>query len=137
MVGQNRYSGVLGEKLIGDHNNHYAFISQRRYAGKPEKGLAPGATVTLQILEDMAPFFDEKSGQMVDNRMEQLTVTIVGVDFPLPFKKGDEVSVDGFLSEHSYFIDYSFILRFSGIRPYKPQTATTGGSKNDVTTGTK
>ena len=112
---------IDGDKMVKDHNNHYRLVNQREYRGKPESGLKPGVTVSLQVLEDRADPGKDKSGQPLENNLyEIIEVTLPGVAYPLPFHKGDEVSIFGFLSEVSYFIDYNFILRFSEIKPYAP-----------------
>lgn len=99
-----------------DWGGSYTFVSQRPYKGKPEAGLAPGATVTLQIMQDAHDHGVDKSGRQRDNNtLEVFTATIVGCTYPLPFGKGDKVKLGGFLPDASYYIDFSLILRFSSI----------------------
>ncbi len=99
-----------------DWGHTYMLVSQRPYKGKPEAGLAPGATVTLQIMQDAHDYGVDKSGRPRDNNaLETFSVTIVGCSYPLPFTKGDKVKLDGFMPDASYYIDYSLILRFSHI----------------------
>ena len=113
---------VLGDKFLEDTENRYRFVSQKPYKGKPEAGLAPGATSTLQIVTDKsAPIVDKISGLIKDNNeLETWDATIVGVEYPLPFKKGDYVTLGGFMEEASYYIDFNFILRFKEIKPLPP-----------------
>ena len=99
-----------------DWGGSYVFVSQRPYRGKPEAGLAPGATVTLQIMQDAHDHGVDKAGRQRDNNtLEVFSATIVGCTYPLPFAKGDKVKLGGFMPDASYFIDFSLILRFSSI----------------------
>lgn len=122
---------IDGDKMVKDHNNHYRLVGQREYRGKAESGLKPGVTVSLQVLEDRAdPGMDKKTGRPLENNLyETIDVTLPGVAYPLPFHKGDEVSIFGFMPEASYFIDFNFIIRFSEIRPFAPQS--NGNGNND------
>lgn len=104
------------DSMNRDWGGSYILVSQRPYRGKPEAGLAPGATVTLQIMQDAHDHGVDKSGRPRDNNaLETFSVTIVGCSYPLPFTKGDKVKLDGFMPDASYYIDYSLILRFSSI----------------------
>ena len=109
-----------------DWGGSYTFVSQRTYKGKPEAGLAPGATVTLQIISDAHDHGVDKSGRPRDNNaLETFSVTVVGCSYPLPLSKGDRVQLEGFIPEASYYIDYSPILRFRAIKKLQQQ----GGDK--------
>ena len=117
---------VKGEAMLKDFGNEFVFVSQRAYKGKPEAGLKPGATIVLQITQDLAePVIDKETGLAKDNNvLNTFEVTIPSVDFPLSFVKGDRVSLGGFMPDHSYYINFSFILRFSEIKTFKAtQTA--------------
>lgn len=110
-----------------DWGHQYMYVSQRPYKGKPEAGLAPGATVTLQILTDAHDHGVDKSGRARDNNaLETFSVTVVGCPYPLPLSKGDRVQLEGFIAEASYYIDYSPILRFREIKKSQQQQ---GGGK--------
>lgn len=99
-----------------DWGGSYIFVSQRPYKGKAEASLAPGATVTLQIMQDAHDHGVDKAGRQRDNNaLEVFSATIVGCTYPLPFAKGDKVKLGGFMPDASYFIDFSLILRFSSI----------------------
>ena len=112
-----------------DWGGSYTFVNQVVYKGKPESGLAPGATVTLQILQDAHDHGTDKAGRKRNNNaLETFTATIVGCTYPLPFVKGDKVKLDGFLPESSYYINYSLILRFSSIEKVQ-QPAPGAGAK--------
>ena len=104
------------EGMDKDWGGSYIFVGQRAYKGKPEAGLAPGATVTLQIMQDAHDHGVDKAGRQRDNNtLEVFSATIVGCTYPLPFAKGDKVKLGGFMPDASYFIDFSLILRFSSI----------------------
>lgn len=124
---------IDAETMISrDFGNRFRFVSQKPYRGKPEKGLAAGATVTLQILEDNSePIIDKTTGVAKDdNTFQTFDATIVGVDYPLAIKKGDFVSLGGFLPDASFYIDFSFILRFREIRKLLPPQTPGGDGKN-------
>lgn len=117
------------KKMDRDWGGNYVFVGQRPYRGKPEAGLLPGATVTLQIRQDACDHGLDKSGRPRDNNvLETFPATIVGCTYPLPFSKGDLVELDGFLPDASYYIDFSLILRFSSINKF--QTPQSGGGKS-------
>ena len=104
------------DSMNRDWGGSYILVSQRPYRGKPEAGLAPGATVTLQIMQDAHDHGVDKAGRPRDNNaLETFSVTIVGCSYPLPLQKGDKVKLGGFLPDSSYYIDFSLILRFSSI----------------------
>lgn len=112
---------AIADKLL--HNSR--LVGQRPYKGKPESGIKPGATVTLQITVDSSGgYVDRSTGEICDNTMETIDVTIVDCDFPLPLKKGDYCDVSGFLPECSYYIDHNLILRYSSIRKATPSAPT-------------
>lgn len=119
-----------------DFGGVYRLVSQRPYKGKPEAGLAPGATVTLQVIEDKAdPVIDKSTGKPKDdNVFETFEATIVGLSYPAPFEKGDYVALDGFMPEASYYIDFTPILRFQSLKaaaapkPAQPQQGQGGKS---------
>ncbi len=113
------------EKFLEDTSNRYMLISQRPFRGKYDTDgnceIPEGVTVGLQILEDhSAPVIDRNTGEIKqDNKYETFDATIVGVQYPLPIKKGSKVRLYDFLSEYSYYINYNFILRFGGLEEIK------------------
>ena len=118
---------IAWEAMDKDWGQQYLYVSQRPYKGKPEAGLAPGATVTLQILTDAHDHGTDKTGRPRDNNaLETFSVTVVGCSYPLPLSKGDRVQLEGFIAEASYYIDYSPILRFQKIEKVQLQQ---GGGK--------
>ena len=129
---------VRGEQFLKDTENQYRFVGQSPYKGNPEKGLKPGSRVTVQVLVDNSdPVLDKETHAPKDNNvLETFEATIVGVDYPLPFQKGDYVALENFLEDASYYINFSLILRFGGIRLLKrPQPK--GGTANAATGQTK
>ena len=119
------------EGMDKDWGGSFIFVSQRPYKGKPEAGLAPGATVTLQIVQDAHDHGVDKSGRPRDNNaLETFSATIVGCAYPLPFQKGDKVKLGGFMADASYFIDYSLILRFSSIEKAQQTPAPAAPASN-------
>lgn len=115
------------EAMDKDWGQQYMYVSQRPYKGKPEAGLAPGATVTLQILTDAHDHGTDRTGRPRDNNaLETFSVTVVDCPYPLPLSKGDRVQLEGFIQEASYYIDYSPILRFREIKKLQQQQ---GGGK--------
>ena len=51
------------DSMARDWGNSFTFVSQSPYRGKPEAGLAAGATVTLQINNDTHDHGVDKSGR--------------------------------------------------------------------------
>lgn len=113
------------DKLLKDTGNKYRLISQRGFKGKRnEKGeivIPEGTTLGLQILEDHSePVIDKNTGEAKpDNVFETFEVTIVGVQYPLPIKKGSLVRLYDFMPEFSFYINYNFVLRFGRVEEIK------------------
>ena len=104
------------DSMARDWGGSFTFVSQSPYRVKPEAGLAAGATVTLQINNDTHDHGVDKSGRKRDNNaLETFMATVIGCNYPLPFVKGDKVTLGGFRPDASYYINYSLILRFSSI----------------------
>ncbi len=117
------------QKMMKDFGNIFRVVSQRRYCGKPEKGIPAGVTFTVQVVEDHSePIIDKKTGMEKDNNVfETFEVTVIGCDFPSAFKKGDYICFDEFCPEWSYYLDFSFILRFKKVSKVQPPQG--GGGK--------
>lgn len=113
---------VDGDKILNDFGNQFRVVAQKPYKGNPEKGLAAGATVTLQIIRDnSAPIIDKTTGKPKDNNVfETFDATIIGATYPLPLNKGDYVALSNFMADVSYYIDFNFILRFGAIKKLQP-----------------
>ena len=122
------------DKFKQDTRNNYLYVSSRPYNGKQDdKGnfvLQKGAVVTLQVLEDHSePVIDQRTGLVRENNyLETFDVTVVGAPYPLPYNKGDHVSLGAFLPESSYYIDHNLILRFAEIMPHSKKD---GGRHDD------
>lgn len=119
MKNVNRYVRADGERFLKDTRNEYMMVDQRPYPGKiaeDGKVLIPsGAKAKLLILHDDGGVVDRNTGEIRDNELETIEVTIVGVDYPLPFEKKSKVRLEGFMPEISFVVGYDLILRFSGI----------------------
>lgn len=115
-----RYTKVVIDwgLMSSDFDGVFRVVSQRPYKGKPEAGLAPGTTFTLQVVEDKAPpVIDKTTGKPKENNVfETFEATVVGQEYPAPFRKGDYVELDGFMPEASFYIDFNLILRFQAIQ---------------------
>lgn len=138
MLDVNRYieTVIHWDDMNNDFGGVYRLVSQRPYRGKAEAGLAPGVTVTLQVIEDKAdPIVVKSTGKPKENNVfETFEATIVGLSYPVSFKKGDYVALDGFMPEASYYIDFTPILRFQALKaaaapkPTQPQQVQGGKS---------
>lgn len=112
---------IDGEGMAAQLFQSSRLVAQRPFKGKPEKGIKPGVTVTIQITKDTSGgYLDRNTGEILDNTMETMEVTIVNADYPLPLKKGDYLEISGFLPDISYFIDHNLILRYSHISKLTP-----------------
>lgn len=113
------------DKLLKDTGNKYLLISQRGFKGKRNENgeivIPEGTTLGLQILEDHSePVIDKNTGEpKPDNVFETFEVTIVGVQYPLPIKKGSLVRLYDFMPEFSFYINYNFVLRFGRVEEIK------------------
>lgn len=113
------------DKLLKDTGNKYLLISQRGFKGKRNENgeivIPEGTTLGLQILEDHSePVIDKNTGEpKPDNVFETFEVTIVGVQYPLPIKKGSLVHLYDFMPEFSFYINYNFVLRFGRVEEIK------------------
>lgn len=113
------------DKLLKDTGNKYLLISQRGFKGKRNENgeivIPEGTTLGLQILEDHSePVIDKNTGESKpDNVFETFEVTIVGVQYPLPIKKGSLVRLYDFMPEFSFYINYNFVLRFGRVEEIK------------------
>ena len=115
------------DSMARDWGGSFTFVSQSPYRGKPEAGLAAGATVTLQINNDTHDHGVDKSGRKRDNNaLETFMATVIGCNYPLPFVKGDKVTLGGFRPDASYYINYSLILRFSSTEKAQQPAPGTG-----------
>lgn len=104
------------EKFLKATKNIFQFVSQKPYQSKknPED---KGVTVTLLILYDNMDYGEDKNGRKRDNNvLNTFDVTILNGHSELPFKKGDKVSLAGFMPEKSYVIGFDLLLRFRDIK---------------------
>lgn len=96
--------------------NRFQYVSQKPYQSKknPED---KGVTVTLLITHDEMDYGVDKNGHKRDNNvLNTFDVTILNGQSEVPFKKGDKVSLTGFIPEKSYIIGFDLLLRFRDIR---------------------
>ena len=106
---------VLGEQFLKDTGNKYRVVSKKKYKGKIANDgkviLEAGVTFTLQILEDNSEIIvDRETGEIKeDNVFETFEVTVIGLEYP------SNVSLGAFLSDASYFVNYTLIMRFADI----------------------
>lgn len=122
---------VDGDRMLKDLGNQFRLVGQKPYKGNPEKGLAAGTTVTLQIIcDNSAPIIDKTTGKPKDNNVfETFDATIIGATYPLPLVKGDYVALGNFRADISYYIDFNFILRFGAIKKLQPMPQAQGQSQ--------
>lgn len=96
--------------------NIYQFVSQRPYQSKknPED---KGTMATLLITHDDMDYGVDKNGRKRDNNvLNTFDVTILNGQAELPFKKGDKVSLSGYIPEKSYVMGFDLLLRFRDIK---------------------
>lgn len=96
--------------------NSFQFVSQKPYQSKksPED---KGVTATLLITHDDMDYGVDKQGRKRDNNvLNTFDVTVLNGKAELPLKKGDKVSLAGFIPEKSYVIGFDVLLRFKDIR---------------------
>lgn len=112
------------ENFLKMTRNIYQFVGQKSFASKkhPED---KGVTVTLLILHDDMDYGVDKNGNKRDNNvLNTFDVTILNGQDTVPFRKGDKVSLGGFIADKSYVIGYDVLLRFAEIRKAVTQNET-------------
>lgn len=96
--------------------NEFQFVSQKPYQSKKNPD-DKGTTITLLITHDNMDYGVDKNGRKRDNNvLNTFDVTILNGQLELPFKKGDKVSLVGFLPEKSYVIGFDLLLRFKDVK---------------------
>lgn len=105
------------ENFLKATRNIFQFVSAKPYQSKknPED---KGFTLTLLIMyDDMDYGADKNTGRKRDNNvLNTFDVTILNGKSEVPFKKGDKVSLAGFIPEKSYVIGFDVLLRFRDVR---------------------
>lgn len=105
------------EKFLKKTHNIFIFVSAKPYQSKkiPEDN---GTTLTLSIMhDDMDYGVDKNTGKKRDNNvLNTFDVTILNGKSEVPFKKGDKVSLVGFIPEKSYVIGFDVLLRFRDVK---------------------
>lgn len=105
------------EKFLKMTHNIFIFVSAKPYQSKkiPEDN---GSTLTLSIMhDDMDYGIDKNTGKKRDNNvLNTFDVTILNGKSEVPFKKGDKVSLVGFIPEKSYVIGFDVLLRFRDVK---------------------
>jgi|GluameStandDraft_1065615.scaffolds.fasta_scaffold07761_2 hypothetical protein len=104
------------ENFMKMTRNVYQFVGQKPFKSKkhPEDR---GVTVTLLILHDDMDYGADKNGNKRDNNvLNTFDVTILNGQDTVPYKKGDKVSLGGYIPEKSYVIGFDLLLRFKDIR---------------------
>lgn len=107
------------DTFLKNTGNKYKVVSQNPFMDNSGKAGSKGTTFTLLILEDSTDYgIDKRTGIQKDNNVfETFDVTILdGTTRHITLKKGDLVSLEGFIPELSYAIDFNLILRFRTIR---------------------
>jgi len=110
---------VKVQPLLDETGNVFRAVSSRPYRDKKGK-LPDGVTLTLTIIKDA-------SGRPPEESLlyENFEATILCGSDP-GIKKGDFVSLQGFREDVSYYINFSYILRFDGVQ----KVAKPGGGTN-------
>ena len=104
------------ETFLKATRNVFQFVSGKPYQSKknPED---KGVTLTLLVMYDDMDYGVDKSGRKRDNNvLNTFDVTILNGHSELSFKKGDKVSLAGFIPEKSYVIGFDLLLRFRDVK---------------------
>lgn len=112
--------------LLNNTQNQYCVVTQRPYVKEKDGVETKGTTLTLSVLYDDTDYgTDPKTGEVIESNVyETFDVTILNGETRLPLKKGDIIALKNFDKEHSYCIEYNYILRFKGYEILN------GGKKN-------
>ena len=107
------------DEFLKNTGNKYRLVNQKPYLDNSGKAGNVGTTLTLMILEDSTDYgIDQNTGNPRENNVyENFEVTILdGVTYHADLKKGDLVSLSGFIPELSFAIGFDWILRFKNIQ---------------------
>jgi len=102
---------VLGDKFLKDTGNEYRVVTQRPYKDRKNR-LPDGILLTLQITIDNNQY---KNGED-DMTLGTFDAYVLCGTHDKGIKKGDIVSLHDFREDVSYYIDYSYILRFDDVK---------------------
>ena len=104
------------EKFLKATRNIFQFVTQKPYQSKKNPD-DKGTTLTLLIPYDDMDYGVDKNGRKRDNNvLNTFDVTILNGQSELPFRKGEKVSLVGFISEKSYVIGFDLLLRFRDVK---------------------
>jgi len=119
---------VLGNELLTAIGNQLRVVSYRKYTDK--KGILPdGITFTLQILHDNTKYELDKDGNMPHDMVyETFEATVLTGSHSVDVEKGDIIALTGFREDVSFYINYSYILRFDGYKKLVLKQGVTGNA---------
>lgn len=104
------------KKFLEAMKNEFQFVSQKPYQSKKNPD-DKGVTLTLLITHDSMDYGVDKNGHKRDNNvLNTFDVTILNGQSEVPFKKGEKVSLVGFIPEKSYVIGFDLLLRFKDVK---------------------
>lgn len=104
------------EKFLKATQNIFQVVAQKPYQSKKNPD-DKGTSLTLLITHDNMDYGVDKNGRKRDNNvLNTFDVTILNVKSEVPFKKGDKVSLVGFIPEKSYVIGFDLLLRFRDVK---------------------
>lgn len=104
------------ELFLKATGNEFLFVSSKPYQSKktPED---KGVTLTLSIIHDSMDYGVDKEGRKRDNNvLNTFEATILNGLSDVTFKKGDKVSLVGFMPEKSHVIGFDLLLRFKDVK---------------------
>ena len=102
--------------FLKNTGNQFRYVSQRPYQSKQDPAKR-GVSVTLLVIQDSTDYGEDKNGRKREtNTFNSFDVTILNGESYLDLKKGDVVSLIGFIEENSFAIGFDLILRFKNIK---------------------
>lgn len=110
------------EAFLKATGNLFLLVSAKPYQSKknPED---TGSILTLSIIHDSMDYGTDKNGRKRDNNvLNTFDVTILNGQSEMPFKKGEKVSLVGFIPEKSYVIGFDLLLRFRDVKKAEEPT---------------
>lgn len=112
-------------KMNDAFGGQYRVLTKKPYSDA--KGRYPdGWTFTLQIGQDTFDYGTDKSGNKIyDNAGQTFDVTVFNRAAGETIDRGDMVELEGFREDASFYIDYSFILRFDTLKKVAVQAKPT------------